>query len=827
MREPPTEPSVEQKILLNLGQGDWHTGFATVTAQLWADNQSPVQFIGSLPSAPQLEAQYQQWQQLYEALYGEADLWRRSGRASQRAAADFEFDTSAPTRVSRHEFETLCIELKASLNQWLMTANFTSLERRIRTQLAPQTTIRVMLTAHSKGVLRFPWQLWDLFEDYPNAELSVSLPTYTRAIKQTTTKDAKGVRILAVLGSDDGIDVETDREILGQLPSACVTLLSQPSLEELQQQLWQSSWDVLFFAGHSTSEGPGHLQVNATESLTIEQLKYALQRAIVNGLQLAILNSCDGLGLAWALADLYLPQTIVMREPVSDAIAQQFLKSFLFSLSRGQSLYLSVREAREKLHGRTELGSYAAWLPVIVQNPSEVPPTWQGLMGQPTAEVLPSKSLPVVGVPPVADVPTVPARNESPVSSRRSTALSLVSLLGASVSIATVVFGGRWLGWLQNTELSAYDTLLKLRPAEALDSRLVIITVDGEDIRSQTSLERRGSLSDETLQATLSTLLSYEPRVIGLDLYRDFPASIPALAETLARPEILGICKCRDPSADKVGIAPAPELPITQVGFSDFIEETDGILRRQLLTIKPDATSPCTSPYGFAALMAIHYLRSAPSGDRTFQPSFTEQENLKIGDVVFPHLGPRTGGLQQMDDNGNQILLNYRVRPTANDIAVKVPLKKLLNGEVNPESIRDRMVIIGVIESSGDYWATPYGVQGQAKTSGVYLQAQMASQMISAVLDGRPMIWVWPQWGEALCIFGGAIAGSLLAWSQLMRTKQAVRLGLLCLVSVGGLVGVAWAALIIGGWLPLVPTLLTFGGGALSTTVVLAGSRDP
>ncbi|MEL7223396.1 MAG: CHAT domain-containing protein, partial [Cyanobacteria bacterium J06576_12] len=244
-----------------------------------------------------------------------------------------------------------------------------------------------MLTAHNKSVLRFPWQLWELFEDYPNAELSVSLPTYSRSVKQTPTAST-AVRILAVLGNDEGIDVETDREILGQLPSAKVTLLAQPSLEELQHQLWQGTWDVLFFAGHSTSQGQGHLQVNATESLTIEQLKYALQRAIGYGLQLAILNSCDGLGLAWHLADLYLPQTIVMREPVSDAIAQQFLKAFLTALSRGQSLYLSVREAREKLHGRTDLGSSAAWLPVIVQNPSEAPPTWQGLMGQPVHKSL-------------------------------------------------------------------------------------------------------------------------------------------------------------------------------------------------------------------------------------------------------------------------------------------------------------------------------------------------------------------------------------------------------------------------------------------------------
>ncbi|MEM9165076.1 MAG: Chase2 sensor protein, partial [Cyanobacteria bacterium P01_F01_bin.4] len=80
---------VEQQILLNLGQGDWQTGFASITAQLWENEQPPVQFIGSLPPAPQLGSQYQHWQQLYEALYGTQTSWRR--------ADDFEFDTAELT----------------------------------------------------------------------------------------------------------------------------------------------------------------------------------------------------------------------------------------------------------------------------------------------------------------------------------------------------------------------------------------------------------------------------------------------------------------------------------------------------------------------------------------------------------------------------------------------------------------------------------------------------------------------------------------------------------------------------------------------------------
>ena len=422
---------MQHRILLNLGQGDWHTGFASVTAQLWENEQPPIQFVGSLPPWPQMATQYQRWQQLYEAIYGSQSRWRR-------AASPFEFETAAVTNVSHHEFADLCTTLDTDLNQWLMAATFAPIERRLRTHLSAHAAIQVMLTAHDKSVLRFPWGLWQLFEDYPKAELSLSLPDYRRALKQTQGHPAGAVKILAVLGNDTDIDVETDRQILSQLPHAQVTLLAQPSLGELQHQLWEFNWDILFFAGHSTSHGQGYLQVNSTESLSIEQLKYALGRTIHNGLQLAILNSCDGLGLAWALADLHLPQTIVMREPVPDAIAHQFLKGFLASFASGQPLYSAVREAREKLHGLSELGACAAWLPVIVQNPAEVPPTWPQLAGLPLGETIPASR-------------TLPQPKTTPAQRR-------VGLGSLAVTIAILAL--RWAGVLQPAELWAYDALM-------------------------------------------------------------------------------------------------------------------------------------------------------------------------------------------------------------------------------------------------------------------------------------------------------------------------------------------------------------------------------
>jgi len=103
-----------------------------------------------------------------------------------------------------------------------------------------------------------------------------------------------------------------------------------------------------------------------------------LSKAIAKGLQLAIFNSCNGLGLAKQLEDLHIPQIIVMRELVPDQVAQEFLKYFLDAFAGGESLYLAVRSARGRLHDEgLEAGiPGVTWLPIICQNPATMPMIW-------------------------------------------------------------------------------------------------------------------------------------------------------------------------------------------------------------------------------------------------------------------------------------------------------------------------------------------------------------------------------------------------------------------------------------------------------------------
>jgi CHASE2 domain-containing sensor protein len=779
---------MSQLVVLNLGKGSCQVGFPAVTVQVWqAEQPAPMQFGGELPPAPDLAALHQRWQRFYQAIYENLG-WRRSAEAdaSSMTAVDseafesaFEIDEADVTVVSQAAFDRLSQDVQCHLNQWLNAASFRNIDQKLRTLLSPTDEIRLIVTAASDAVLRLPWQLWQFLDDYPLAELALSPAEYARSIKVTAAQTKRRVRILAVLGDRQGIDVEQDVALLQQLPQVDLTVLVEPNRAELSQQLGQASWDLLFFAGHSSSQGQGQIQVNPSDSLTIDQLRYSLRSAIAHGLKLAIFNSCDGLGLARDLADLHLPQVIVMREPVPDRVAQEFLKQFLAAFSHGRSLYQSVRQAREQLQALETEFPGATWLPVICQNPAEVPPYWRDWCRPPI--VLP-----------------------------RLTQRELTRVLLSSVLTTGLITAVRWFGLLQPLELSAFDRLMQLRPAEPPDPRLLIVTVTEQDIQAQGQEPRLGSLSDRTLHQLLQTLESYQPRAIGLDLYRDFPARLPQLQQQMQTSDrLIGICKRPDAKNDPTGILPPPEIPESRVGFSDFVQDADGAIRRHLLVMSPNPTSPCTTAYALSVQLVFRYLDTIGVA-----PQFTPAGDLQLGQIRLPRLHSRTAGYQPVDARGSQILLNYRAAPSPQMLSQQVSVRQILNRQINPNAVKDRIVLIGLdTPSSGDAWATPYGRSFAQKLPGVVIHAQMVSQLLSAVLDQRPLLWVWNPWVEIAWIGGWATLGGILGWGFRQFAHLSAAIGL----AGAALAGLSLALLMHGGWIPLIPA---FGSLLLTGSAV-------
>ncbi|MUG95678.1 CHAT domain-containing protein [Scytonema sp. UIC 10036] len=361
-------------VVLSLGQGNLRDGFATVTAQIGeASNSYQMKINASLPAAPKILELYQNWQALYYAFYQRLSCWRTSLETDDY----LEISEVGLTHVSEVDIAKLSQKLSKRLNTWLDSREFRKIDRQLRTQLKPSDEIRFIIETNDPLLRRLPWHLWEFFEDYPYGEVALSATEYQNSNKFPINHRKFQLKILAIFGNAQGIDISHDRIFLEKLTHrAEIKFLVEPNLRDLNDHLWQEGWDILFFAGHSSSQDEGILQINPTDTISLEKLRYALKEAMGRGLKLAIFNSCDGLGLAQQLEDLNIPQAIVMREAVPDVVAQQFLRYFITEFSSGKSLYAAVRSARERLQALEKEYPCATWLPIIFQNPAEPSIVW-------------------------------------------------------------------------------------------------------------------------------------------------------------------------------------------------------------------------------------------------------------------------------------------------------------------------------------------------------------------------------------------------------------------------------------------------------------------
>ncbi len=771
---------MNQSVVINFSEGSCQRGFPSVVAQLWENNCSlKTQWTGSLPPALELLELYQKWRLLYPMMYNSCG-WRQS---------DIEFEEEEITQVSLAEFKTVCQQLRTGLNQWLNSGSFGRIERQMRTYLTPDQEIRMIIQTEDSQLRRLPWHLWNFFLDYPDAELALSIQQFQPPASKPRSRKNK-VRLLAILGNSQGIDVQTDRQLLTELPKTETVFLVEPQRQELDRWLWdEQGWDILFFAGHSSSlaeDQTGKLEINPQESISIEQLKNSLKAAIRQGLQLAIFNSCDGLGLARELADLQIPQLIVMRESVPDGVAQAFLTHFIPTFAKGQSFYLAVREAREKLEALETKFPCACWLPVICQNPSTIAPSWQQLRDG----IKPEKIAPEFNI-------------SQP-----------ILLTGISFTVSFLVILIRFLGILQLVELNAFDLLMRSRPDEGMDSRLLLITITGADVQAQPPERRKAtSLSNQALEQLIEKLIAYQPRAIGLDIYRVMPTE--SEYQTLIHSwqeldQLIGVCQVGENQKDP-GIAPPEEIPPEnlreRVGFSNTTVDPDNIIRRQLIGQASPQYSLCQVDTSLNFRLALRYL-----ADEGIRDEITPSGNVKIGETIFKPVEKNTGGYRSIDARGYQFIVNYRA---GKQIAPQYTLAEVLvENRLTPELVKDRIVLIGTIDKTfKDFHRTPFSQGNVPDIPGVVIQAHMVSQIISAVQDQRPLIWWWSEWIEWLWIaaWSGLGAIAILKFKSPQKLTVVITGSLIFLYSVCYLI--LW---ISGGWIPLIPPAI-----ALIFTVAL------
>ncbi|AFY99401.1 CHASE2 domain-containing protein [Calothrix sp. PCC 6303] len=379
------------------------------------------------------------------------------------------------------------------------------------------------------------------------------------------------------------------------------------------------------------------------------------------------------------------------------------------------------------------------------------------------------------------------------------TTLRFWQAVAVSCAVASIIGGMRTVGFLQTWELQAYDQIMRSRPDEGMDKRLLLVTITDKDVQSQPIAERKAaSLSEQSFVKLLQKLQQLQPQAIGFDIHREIPLNdqYKSIAKQIQNSQNLFlICRYGNP-----GIKAAPEISPDGQGFNNVDLDLDGILRRQILAV--DAAEPCKSQYALAWKLAVNYLSV-----KGIQPEFTNDNYLQLDQTVFKTLENNTGSYHNLDNRGHQILLNYRA---TRKIAETVTLQEIISDKFNPNLVKNRIVLVGTTDPSfNDHnWRTPYSNSClRMKTmTGVEIQAHMVSNILSTVLDKKPLIWSWSKQMETIWIWGWSIVAGLLIWS--VRSPYLIFLG------VGALVGIlyicCWGFLVMwGAWIPLFSPALT------------------
>ncbi|MEH2350543.1 MAG: CHASE2 domain-containing protein [Nostoc sp.] len=394
-----------------------------------------------------------------------------------------------------------------------------------------------------------------------------------------------------------------------------------------------------------------------------------------------------------------------------------------------------------------------------------------------------------------------------------------------AVSVAVCVLLLHSIGLLQSLELAALDQFFRLRPNEPPEERITIVVIN----ESYLNEIRSWPIPDTKIAQLLQKLNVHKPLAVGLDIYRNLPVE-PGNQELRnvykSMPNLIGIeLLTNDKNKNRnFSVLPPQGLNQNQVGFNNLLYDLDGKVRRSLLYWSVD-NQPHES---FALKLALLYLKSKGI---TPTKAKNNPEYLQLGKAEFTRFEANDGGYVGADDRGYQLLTNFpkpKCQGSSKELCNfrQVSMRDVLADKVKENLIKDRIILIGsTAPSLQDFVFIPYSssLMGTAKpVPGIQLQAYFISELISAALGGRPLLKVWPDLVENLWIFVWSYLGAVTTW----RIRHAMRGLLSILVSCFVLTLSAYLAFLYGWWIPLIPSLFSFGSSAIWMTSHIAHMQE-
>ncbi|MBN3911438.1 MAG: CHASE2 domain-containing protein [Nostoc sp. NMS1] len=376
---------------------------------------------------------------------------------------------------------------------------------------------------------------------------------------------------------------------------------------------------------------------------------------------------------------------------------------------------------------------------------------------------------------------------------------SLAAPPGILVLVLVILI--RLVGGMQPGEWMFLDTMLRLRPREKLDERVVIVGIDEKDIE----WVKQYPVPDGKIAELLTKLETYKPLAIGLDIFKNVPVE-PGGAQLgkvwQENTNIISIEKILPPKE----ISSIRSLPPEQIGFVDLLNDADSKNRRYLLyTTNPKNYKQ--DKYSLALQLVIRYLKAK---NIELETGKHDPNTIMIQGNELPRITDNFGGYVGINHRGGglSILMNFR---NSYQPFTVVSLRDILNKKnenVYAKLLRDRIVLVGNRNLSvGDIFYTSAlpTLELKGQIYGVDYHAHVISQILGSVIDGRPMLHSWGDMGEYTWIviwgFLPIIIGRFTqsVWRNLLSVGMAGA----CLFSYSYVMLWLW-----GIWIPVAPIFL-------------------
>jgi len=428
----------------------------------------------------------------------------------------------------------------------------------------------------------------------------------------------------------------------------------------------------------------------------------------------------------------------------------------------------------------------------------------------------------------------------APAISKTQRNLRTAMAISVGISVTTVI--SRFSGVLMPSELAAYDLFMNLsrRFAGTTNSSITLVTISDKERDSWGDPE----VSDFKILEILEAINQVNPKLVGLDIFRDEPQEDSQKKEESSQKEevyddeedynkLINYLKDKDnniistcesaPGTDD-GRKPPFEIQGSEtiIGFSDIVKDGfQNSVRRQILWMDVDAAD-CSVNKSLSYRIALNYLEN----EYDIKEERDEIDfDITLGNKAFPLIETGTGGYTRNPDRpndpdmrqtiefteGDQILINYRTKKfetvSAEEIWKSIESESELSAETQ-KNIRDKIVFVGYTENNVD--DNDRHITSIGEIWGVELQAHMVNNILASIENNQPIIKTFVTGADSILIIFWCCLGGNLIW--IFRSRQFI---IIIGLTVTGLLFISYLlAFTIGGWwLPLVPSI---GGWLLS-----------